>query len=135
RRPARWAPSGSNGRLDRPSVGCCQGPPRARRSVSRDWPLRSPAKDAAALAATSPLSAAERGLQVLQEPVHAAPDPEAPFLPESDHLLWYSSALAPRALGAERVERPPRRLQPRLLRSHHAPPLRRAQNTRAFALH
>ena len=42
------------------------------------------------MAATSPLSAAERGLQVLQEPAHAAPDPEGPFLAESDHLLFES---------------------------------------------
>src|SRR2546426_3303687 len=59
------------------------------------WPasadtLRSFAEDTAALSATSPLFAAHRGFQVLQEPAHAAPDPKGPFLPESNHLLFPS---------------------------------------------
>src|SRR3989442_5501433 len=53
-------------------------------------PLRSSVEDTAALAAASPLFAAHRGLQVFQEPAHAAPDPKGPFLPESDHLLFAS---------------------------------------------
>src|SRR2546427_10458142 len=42
------------------------------------------------LGGASPLFAAHRGFQVLQEPAHAAPDPMGPFLPESDHLLFAS---------------------------------------------
>src|SRR2546426_10196230 len=42
------------------------------------------------LGGRSPLFAAHRGFQVLQEPAHAAPDPKGPFLPESDHLLFVS---------------------------------------------
>src|SRR2546427_10420064 len=42
------------------------------------------------LGGASPLFAAHRGFQVLQEPAHAAPDPKGPFLPESDHLLFVS---------------------------------------------
>jgi len=42
------------------------------------------------LAAASPLFAAHRGFQVLQEPAHAAPDPKGPSFPESDHLLFAS---------------------------------------------
>src|SRR2546421_3309229 len=75
---------------------------RRRRLVRREWDpthnawraaaetLRSSAEDTAALAAASPLFAAHRGFQVLQEPAHAAPDPKGPFLPESDHLLFVS---------------------------------------------
>jgi len=75
---------------------------RRRRLVRPEWDpthnvwraaadtLRSSPEDTAALAAASPLFAAHRGFQVLQEPAHAAPDPKGPFLPESDHLLFAS---------------------------------------------
>ena len=49
-------------------------------------PLRSSAKAIPAFAGTSPLLSADDGSQVLQEPAHAAPDPQGPFLPESNHL-------------------------------------------------
>ena len=75
---------------------------RRRRLVRPEWnpthnpwraaadTLRSSVEDTAAMAAASPLFAAHRGFQVLQEPAHAAPDPKGPFLPESDHLLFVS---------------------------------------------
>ena len=73
---------------------------RRRRLVRPEWnpthnawradTLRSSAEDTAALAAASPLFAAQCGFQVLQEPAHAAPDPKGPFLPESNHLLFVS---------------------------------------------
>src|SRR5206468_10314358 len=75
---------------------------RRRRLVRPEWDptrnvwraaadtLRSPPEDTAALAAVSPLLAAHRGFQVLQEPAHAAPDPKGPFLPESVLLLFAS---------------------------------------------
>src|SRR5437899_2657892 len=119
---------------------------RRRRLVRPEWnpthnawraavdPLRSSVEDTAALAAASPLFAAHRGFQVLQEPAHAAPDPKGPFLPESDHLLF--------------VSRPSRRERsgPSESKTHlevyglgcclYIMPRRssEAQNTRAFAL-
>lgn len=99
--------------------------------VSRVERLRSSARATAASAAPSPLVAAERGPQVLSEPAPSAPDPEGPSRPESDHLL----VLGSRVIGAERVERPPRGLRPRMLPLHHAPhniPSRRTR--RALAL-
>ena len=85
------------------------------------------------MAATSPLSAAERGLQVLQEPAHAAPDPRGPFLAESNHLRCFIRAHEG-AIGAERIERP---LEVYGLGcSPYTMPRQssKAQNTRAFAL-
>ena len=118
---------------------------RRRRLVRPEWDpthnvwraaadtLRSSPEDTAALAAASPLFAAHRGFQVLQEPAHAAPDPKGPFLPESDHLLFAS--WPPRLERGNRANyRPPRGLRPRMLPLHHAPPSSEAQNTRAFAL-
>src|SRR2546427_6712375 len=85
------------------------------------------------LGGASPLFAAHRGFQVLQEPAHAAPDPKGPFLPESDHLLFAS--WPPRLERGNRANyRPPRGLRPRMLPLHHAPPSSEAQNTRAFDL-
>jgi len=84
---------------------------------------RSSAQASAALTVTSPLLPAHCCFHVLQEPTHAAPDPERPFLPESNHLLVVHMALASRAIGAERIERPPRGLRPRMLPLHHAPPI------------
>src|SRR3989454_11662426 len=75
---------------------------RRRRLVRPEWDpthnpwraaadtLRSSVEDTAAMVAASPLFAAHRGFQVLQEPAHAAPDPKGPFLPESNHLLFPS---------------------------------------------
>src|SRR5436190_6574503 len=42
----------------------------------------------AASATPSPLVAAGRGLQVLEEPAPSAPDPKGPFRPESNHLRF-----------------------------------------------
>jgi len=94
--------------------------------VSRAGPLRCPRRASAATAGPSPLVAALRGPQVAQEPARAAPDPEGPLRPESNHLRFLES----RIIGAERVERPPRGLRPRMLPLHHAPPNIPSRRTR-----
>ena len=84
----------------------------------------------AASAAPLPLVAARGGPHVLEEPAQAAPDPEGPFRPESNHLRFLGSQI-----GAERVERPPRVLRTRMLPLHHAPPNPRPQNTESLRSH
>ena len=59
--------------------------------------------------------AARRGSDAVEEPAQAAPDPHRPFRPESNHLRFWV------LIGAERIERPPRDLQSRMLPLHHAP--------------
>src|SRR5712691_9269014 len=65
--------------------------------VSRGWRLRYSAWAIAVWATPSPLVAAGRGPQVLEEPAHAAPDPQGPFRPESNHLRCPWSILRGRA--------------------------------------
>ena len=118
---------------------------RRRRLVRPEWDpthnvwraaadtLRSSPEDTAALAAASPLFAAHRGFQVLQEPAHAAPDPKGPFLPESNHLRCL---LRPRVESdRDKANRTPAsRSTASNAALHHAPPFFKAENTGAFAL-
>ncbi len=85
------------------------------------------------MAAVSPLFAAERSSQVLQEPAQAAAEPEGPFLPESNHLRCL---LRPRVESdRDKANRTPAsRSTASNAALHHAPPFFKAENTGAFAL-
>src|SRR5207249_6017759 len=121
RRPAHWAPADLNGHVELPMLGCYQvtlGTPKARFAGSAAALIRVGNRrlgDALTTGGRGPRPSGSRGASAIGAGSRgsASSGIRSPPFPRS-------------CIGAERIERPPRDLQARMLPLHHAPPIFRA---------